>query len=437
MINMQIKESIGRLFSKRGNAISIKSIFDGGKSESGWLRNHNGLKEALIPKKFGGSISKEGVVDNPKNFDILWGTYTRIPKVFRAINMRAAFAIQGGFKLIGNEADVKKLLNWHRKEFIENKMITQAQEAIIFGDVYNEIVGSGENTTIPFLPVEMIRVIREEIEGKDGKPYFTHVTKRYIQVSDNGIELNDWEPDEMAHFKWNGSGTSAYGFSDITPALTNLTDKLDMEAVIPRIGKFLYPKVIFKCGRPETPYNNTQLQAFKDDLENMVVGGDVIVAGDIDTEVVMPMAGSEVIVRLLAHIENQVDISLNSPFDLGDGDGQASLVRMDAIERDVKTIQDMLSMVYEQKIYPKVLGKSDVPIIKWNAMNVETALRTSRTLRQLLGKKSERPIITIDEARTELGMAPINMEELQTILDMEKKSDSGGKDEPNEQIPGD
>jgi len=426
---MKLQDIIHRISPERGGILGVKSLFldkSEQKTPKNWLR-----EKGVINKDWTRFVTtKTGLVDNRTDFATLDKCYAQIPKVFRAINMRAAFAIQGGFKLEGNKADVEKLNKWLRKESNDNTRLQIAKCMLKHGDVYQEILGMGESTTTPFLPTPMIRV-QKGTTTVNGREYFPHEIVGIVQNTKSGVVLNDWKPEEIAHFKWNSDGTSPYGISEITPCLSNLADKLDMEAVLPRIGKFLYPKVIYKCGKPEAPYNKPQMLEFRSDLEEMLVGGDVIVAGDIMPEVVSPARGVEAIVSILGHTEEQVDLGLNSPTRIisGSADGQASLVAMDAIERDVKSIQDVITTVYEKKIFPLVLVKDDVPTMRWNPMNIETYLRISRTLRQLVGKKQERLIVTPNEARKELGYGEIDKEEVKDIYDME-----GGSNEPDEKI---
>jgi len=426
---MKLKDIKDRILPERGGILGVKSLFLGKneqKTPKNWLRERGVIDKDWA--KF--ATTKNGIVDNKIDFSTLDMCYAKIPKVFRAINMRAAFAIQGGYKLEGKKVDVDRLNKWMRKYSNDNVKLQIAKSMLKHGNVYQEILGTGETTRTEFLPTDMIRVRRGTTEV-NGREYFTHEIVGYVQITKSGVILNEWNTEEIADFKWNSDGVSPYGISEILPGLSNLTDKLDMEAVLPRIGKFLYPKVIYKCGRPETPYNKQQLLTFRTDLEEMVVGGDVIVAGDIEPQVVTPARGVEAIVNILNHTEEQVDMCLNSPTRImsGSADGQASLVAMDAIERDVKTIQDVLTTVYEDKIFPAVLGTTDVPLMKWNPMNIETYLRTSRTLRQLVGKKQERLIVTPNEARKELGYGDINEDEVKKIYDME-----GGTNEPEEEI---
>jgi hypothetical protein len=85
---------------------------------------------------------------------------------------------------------------------------------------------------------------------------------------------------------------------------------------------------------------------------------------------------------------------------------------MDALERNIKSLQDSIAVGVEKQIFTRILGKTEVPHIVWNPLNIETRLRTSRTLRQFVGDGKAPPIMLPSEAREELGLPPVDDEEL-------------------------
>jgi len=437
---MKLKDAAKNIIApEMGRMMRVPSLYGEFKVRKNWLLKEKGVFDRAWEHV---SISGKGVVDRKINFDTLKKCYDKIPKVFRAVNMRAEFAVQGGFKLIGEEQDVEKLQKWIKKVHLDNILLSIVRNMLIYGDVFIEIIGDGENIRLVFLPVKQIR-IRRKLVVKDGVEYFSHEIDSYIQVNDVGKTLNEWKVDDenIIHFKWNWDGIEPYGTSEIKPALTVLSDKLDVEAVIPRILKFhADPRIIYRGGRPESPYNKNQLKDFVSELEERVVGGDVAVPGDVEPVPISPIRGAGELIELMNHIESQVDLCLNNPVNLfftGKADGQTSMIVMDSIERDVKTIQDIYFPPFEQLVFTKILGKEDVPTAKPNPMNIETFLRMSRTLRQLVGKKQERVIFTPNEARKELGMGDIDEKVVQKIYDQEQPMPAfGGEDnnEPGEKI---
>lgn len=353
-----------------------------------WDAESIGIKNKELAKK----IQKV-----PYDFDLYLACFKKIPKVQRAVNTRANFAIQGGFRLIGNEEDTEKLKKWSSKVHLDNHLMQQAKEMILFGNVYIYPVGSGDSLELKYLPVSTMRVVRE--------PTAEHLG--FVQIHDRKI-IESWNPNELYHLKWNTIGTEAYGIPEILSLIDTLTNKLKNEKLIPNILKYhLEPRVFQKMGTPEKPYSDRQISNYKGVLQNRIVGGDVLVPGDVDPVVIQPSKGiGDVTAKLTEHTENQVNIGLNMPEILiqGRSDAAASFIQMDALERaDAKPIQDVLGMFLEKYIFPKVLGKDEVPGIVWNAINVETALRIARTLRQLVGTNNAPKILTIDEARELLG----------------------------------
>lgn len=434
-----LRESVkGMFYTKKGVMMVTPSLFGEKEKVKNFIKESGVLGRSFMPH-----IDKKGIVSPNIKYDILQRCYMKIPKVFRAVNMRAEFAVQGGFKIQGNDNDVKILEKWKRMNQLDPFLLTIVRNMLVFGNCFVEISGSGKDVSLHFLPVERMRVIRDTKEI-DGKTYFMHDIKGYAQMDESGTNvISTWENEEkenIIHFKWNWNGTDAYGISEIIPAMTVLADKLDAEAVIPRILKFhADARIIYRCGKPENPHNKTTMTSFIGDLEERVVGGDVAVPGDVEPVVIQPKSNPEII-ELLNHVEQQVDCCLNSPATsllTGNMDGQTSQTLMDSMERDVKTIQDFLFIPFERYIFPKIIGKRDVPEIKPNPMNIETFLRLSRTLRQLVGKRQERPIITIDEARKEAGYGQMPDSELEKMMMMGMEPSKEDGDESGEEIPPD
>lgn len=415
---MKLTDSLKNRFSSaRGKLLSIGSMFPA-KETKNWLR-----ETGVIDKDFKWKFHITGdknIVEHKFHFNIYYQCYERIPKVFRAINTISNFAVQGGYRLLGNEADIEKIRKWEKKVHFDNHLIVMAKEARIYGNVFIEPNGSGENLELKFLPVDTMRVRRKETGEHLG----------FVQIINNKI-VNTWNTDEIIHIKWNALGTSAYGMSEIRPNLSALTDKLDAEKVLPEIIKFHADnRIVWKLGPPDRPYNATQQANWRSELEDRVVAGDVICGGDVDPVVIQPIRGAGEVITLINHIEKQVNTGLNNPQILIEGrsDAQASLIQMDAFEREVKTMQDVFGKIIEPDIYRRILGKDDVPQMIWNAMNIETRLRGARTLRQLVGDGRAPPIIEVNEAREELGYP--EMEEPLVPVSMQKPPEEPEPEKP-------
>ena len=372
--------------------LGVKRMFNIPQTKN-WLR-----ETGVVDKDFDWRFNIQGdksIVSHNFNFDIYYQCYERIPKVFRAINTIANFAVQGGYKLRGSETDVEKIKKWTRKAHFDNHLITIAKEMRIYGNVFIEPIGSGDSLELKFLPVDTMKVRR----AKTGE----HLG--FVQIIRENI-VGEWKSDELIHIKWNALGTSPYGMSEIRPNLNALTDKLDAEKVLPEIIKFHADnRIVWKLGTPDRPYNQNQMDNWKSELEDRVVAGDVICAGDVDPVVIQPIRGAAEVIRLIQHVENQLNTGLNNPQILIEGrsDAQASLIQMDAFEREIMTQQDVMGKEIENKIFNRILNKEETPQIVWNPMNIETRLRGARTLRQLVGDGKAPKIIDINEAREELG----------------------------------
>jgi len=339
----------------------------------------------------------------PYNYNLYMLAYKQVPKVFRAVNTRAEFSVQSGYKLRGEEKDIEKIREWERKIHFDNSLIQLTKEEILFGNVFVKPVGAGLDTKLKFLPVTTMRLLR--------KP--TGQLMGYIQVANNNVVAR-FEPDEIIHFKWNSIESEPYGVPEITPNIKVLETKITTENLIePLIKYHLENRVIFKCGSPEKPYSTTQINNFKQALEDRKVGGDMMVPGDVSESVIQAGKGVGDLINLINHNESQLNTGIYFPQVLIDSSGgdDASASQISGLENNVKTIQDSLTKNIEMGFYTRVLGKEDVPQIIWNPMNIEIELRRARLLRQLVGTNNAPKIITQDEAREVLGLKELPEEE--------------------------
>ena len=71
--------------------------------------------------------------------------FERVPKVSWAINTFADFAVQAGYKFKGSEEDVKVIEKWAKKNNLDNMLVMLAKETRLFGNVFMEVVGRGED----------------------------------------------------------------------------------------------------------------------------------------------------------------------------------------------------------------------------------------------------------------------------------------------------
>jgi len=341
----------------------------------------------------------------PYDYNLYLSAYKKVPKVFRAINTRANFAIQSDFNLLGEDGDVEKLIKWMGTSHFKATLIQIAKEMLLFGNVFMQSIGQGEDIDLKFLPVTTMYVAREKSGELIG----------YAQIVDNKV-IAKFEPDEIIHFKWNSIGTDAYGIPELRCILRDLEKKLNVENILDDIIQSQYaPKMFIQCGTPEKPFSTSQISNFKSKLESRGAKGDLLVPGDVKPILVNPARGvGQSTATLIDHIEAQVNVGLAMPEILiqGRSDAAASLIQMDAMERaDAMPLQDVLGKTVSNDIFKKVLGKDEVPLIVWNPINVETYLRTARYLRQLVGDGKAPPILTLDEAREMLGYTEMSKED--------------------------
>jgi len=374
----------------------------------------------------------------PYNYDLLLEAWKQIAKIQRGVNTRANFAIQSGYRLLGSSSDEKKIIKWEAENHFDVTKIQIVKEMLVFGNSYIFPYGTQMSLKLKHLPIKTMRVIRDDSGELLG----------YVQIYDNRI-IARWKPEEIIHFKWNTIGTEAYGVPELhcLVAGTNLLEKkVEYEMMIPTLIKnYAEPRTFMQCGSLQKPYNNAQMGNLKASIEDKPTGGSLLIPGDCNPIVMNSTSSADYITSLITHVENQINTGINLPQILIEGrsDAQGSMIQMDALERDVKTLQDVLGMGIERGIYTRILDKKDVPEISWNPMNIETYLRTSRTLRQLVGDGKAPSILSIDEAREQIGykeMEKAEKEEMKSYSQpapflMDKKVQDGNNKPGGKEVP--
>jgi hypothetical protein len=409
----------------------IIKFIGGIQRPNNWIRESKGVVDTSLVRGTYFRGADRAVTDNiirhEQDYFTIMKAYKMIPMVFGAINTKADFAVQEGFELQGDKGDVDRLMEWMATIRFDNFRVQVAKEMMLFGDVYVVPEGEGDTLKLKFMPVDSMYIIRDKFGQHLG----------YAQIVNYTVG-DTWKPEEMIHFSWNTIGTDAYGLSEIVPIWNVLGDKLDVENVLSLIAKFhSEPIKMFKLGRPEQPYNEDMINAWVASLENRTVGGDIVCKGDVDVVPIQPNQSSADVISLIDHIDNQALLGLRFPDTLivGKSDVQASLTKMDALERNIKSLQDSMAVVMEGQIFTRVIGKTKVPHIVDNPLNIETRLRTSRTLRQFVGDGKAPPIMLPKEAREELGLPPVDDEELKKWMPQVPEPIGGNNDTGKKPTP--
>jgi len=302
------------------------------------------------------------------NYSLYQDIYQRVPVAKIAVDHTANFAIQSGYELEGPAYAVEKIEKWIEKVNFNHTIKDAMIQMQIYGNAYLDI----SQTDMPkFLPVNTVSVSVSTEENSDGE------VEGYVQKV-NSREPIPFEKDELVHFKWNnesGLDGGFYGISDMKAATTTLRRLLNFqEDMGEAIHRFASPLIHWIIGTEESPGTESQVSAFKSSLADREHGGDLITSFGVDSKAIATDLRMIQPDGILEHFENQLIAAFQVPEIFIRGGKTANKatadVELQAFDRRVKAIRNVVTMYIEDFIFPKITGTS-VRII-WNEPNFQT-----------------------------------------------------------------
>ncbi len=314
--------------------------------------------------------------------------YEEIPVAKNSVDHTADFAVQSGYQLEGPESAKKKINDFIKRHNFDILMVDILKQMQIFGNAYLELGKNktGEIVSVKMLPPEQMYVVVFAGENNDGE------LKGYKQIIKPGQEIN-FNPDEIAHFKWNTASNPFYGVSDLRAVVGILTRLLqfqeDVGEIIHRYGN---PIIHWILGSEDSPATKEQVESFKNMLDERETGEDVITSFGVSHEVISSNLKITQPDGMLKHLENQLIAGLRVPEIFirgGETSNKATAdVELQAFDRRVKSIRRAFARIVEDKVFKQISPASDVTI-EFNEMSVETEATKAEMLERLV--KSQIP----------------------------------------------
>ena len=345
------------------------------------------------------------IEDLPKYKDL----YTFTPYIKSAVDVTANLVTSKGFDLQGGTEEARQFLtDWMDKINILETLRIVGTDMLVFGNAYFEICGVKENLEPeewwlkPLDPVHM-RVRRDPYGNVFG----------FVQLLT--FPPVAFIPEEMIHFRYGGKSwwyESAYGTSILRPLLKiqALIDQFedDMGVIVHTYAK---PMLIVKAGTAERPWSDVQLTALSEAFAARKVASDLFVRGDVDVVVVPSLTKDVNIEWWLDYLYRQREFALGVPRIFAghsEGTNRATAeVVLDEYMSRLRVMQEMIadrveSVLFKQIITRKFGRGTEIPKIKWHPILEMDPETKSKMVTLLL----EYNVITIDEARAEMGYKP-------------------------------
>jgi len=317
-----------------------------------------------------------------KGFKLYQQIFQKVPVAKCSINSTVNFAIQSGYELEGSEEAVKKIEEWVDLVNFDLMMMDAMRQMQIYGNAWLEV---SDIDSPKFLPVDQMYVVVHSGDENDGQ------IKGYKQIIKMGENEIPFDQEDMVHFKWNeesGLDGGFYGLSDLKAGATVLQRLLNFQEDIGEvIHNHAQPILHWLLGSEESPATQAQIDAFKTNLGDREVGGDLITSWGVEGKAVMSDLRMVQPDGMLKHLENQLICALGVPATFvrgGESSNKATAeVELQTFDRRVKSIRRVVSRYTEDYIFPLITGGEKVKIL-WNEPSFETEAKKAEMVKNLI-----------------------------------------------------
>ncbi len=355
------------------------------------------------------------IEDLPKYKDL----YNFTPYIKAAIDVTVNLGISNGFELYGGDDTVRQwLTDWLDEQNILHTLRIVATDILVFGNAFIEICRDEETGEVAWLkpldPVHL-RVRRNEYGDIFG----------YIQLLT--FPPVAFVAQDMVHFRWGAKSwwyEFSYGTSLLRPllkvqALINQLED-DMAVIVHTYSK---PMLVVKAGTPERPFSDAQLQSLMEAFRDRKPATDVFVRGDVAVDVVPSLTKDVNIQFWLDYLYKQREAVLGVPKIFmsepeGTNKSTAEVVMQEYVTR-LRMMQEILSGILETDLFKQLIKHEfgegvEIPKIKWKPIWEAPLQDKAAYLVNLV----ENGIVTVSEARMQLGFPEQFPEGTQLPLDM-------------------
>lgn len=376
------------IYSKRVNSGEIMRNYSTPFAKE--LRESKGVLSDAIAKDFNflaKDKSDEYTVPHPYKYEILRKVYRQVPIVANSINNTANFALQAGYEIDASASTEKKILDFFKKFNIDNLLLKTMKEAPMLGTSYWELGGESTVNAVKMLPVETMYATIFRGAPNDG------AIKSYKQIIGQ-LGTKDpivFEKDKIIQFKWNDvSAIDYYGMSDIIPVYWSISKFVNWQE---DLGKILHrmasPIIHWRIGTEEQPGTQDQVDDFLSTLQNRETGEDIVTSSNVESDVVAATARMLQVDGLVRNLENQIIAGLQVPATFvrgGETSNKATAdVELQAFDRKVKALQQSISMMLEDFLFPKI--SSGEAYMVWNELSAEGELSRAQRFNYLVSSQ--------------------------------------------------
>jgi len=297
--------------------------------------------------------------EHPTDFELLEEVYKKVPIVSGAINKTVDVTVSSDFSANSEDPRAKEAITKFMDDHTFDMFLRGvAKDLLIFGNCFVELIKDEGSQTISDLKIlnpKTMFVKRDEYGVVQG--YSQKLTTEMTPIS-FGI-------DDIAHYKYNCVGDSAYGYSIIAPIEQILGNKLRAEKAMMKLmeRKANVPFHI-KLGTEENPAQQADIDGFGNELHAIDEETEWVTGHNVEMNVLdFGGKGQTTFEPFLEHFENQIVYALEVPIVLlGRGNIPEGLAttQMEAFHRRINSIRLLIEHTTEEKIFQRILKASRI-----------------------------------------------------------------------------
>ena len=377
---------------------------------------------------------------SPYDFERIMQAVDTDSYVKQALNKYKELFWKEGWQIVGENPEAVSYL-YQRIDFMEMAMkrpfsdflLEVSDQLFKYGNVFivkaradiseyfptklNPISGTESIVGYYLIPTEQVRIMRD----KHNRP------KMYEQMTDpltySPTNKNPvWSADRVIHISVDRKTGRAFGTPFLTTVLDDVVALRQIEEDIQNlVHRELFPLYKYRIGTPEQPAEPDEIDRAAAEIENLRSEGGLILPHRHDIEIVG--SGKEALdaSSYLEHFKERVAVGLGvSPHHLGmmmNGGNRSVTDRLDvALYDKVKQYQKQFSDMIRLHIFNELLFEagfdpivnpveetvSDRCFFKFKEIDVDTQVKKETHIMQ----KYANSLISLDEARVELGLDP-------------------------------
>ena len=349
------------------------------------------LKEKLFPKGqtivssagggFWGETEKPSI-DRKKCVEL----YKTNPLAKQAIDLTVSDAIGGGYFTECSDEEAKRLVDaFAEKVRLDELLILAVRDMLVTGDGTLERIYSDEHEEERRIVVDGKERVRRVIAPVKGAklvglkwvPAFTLEVARSktgkVLWWKQEVEYKTlwFAPEKILDFRWNPTGLSYYGTSELEPVFNLLQDIDDIQdAFVKIIKRYAAPPIIWKA----KGLSKEELERHKQTVEEKEPGEDLYINTDLIEPMVLDIDPRGRFENYYNALIKAVIVGLQTPTltQFEETSRAAASTLMEFYAKKIDRIRRVVKRVVEHEIFEPIVrqaGRREVPKLRWNVLS--------------------------------------------------------------------